>query len=109
MHESPRQQAARIGQRLKQARLNANLTQSAVAARAGVSRKAVQGAEAGRVQLETLLAILQALALSDQLDRFLPEPPPSPLQLARLHGQRRQRASGGEPLRRADEKDDAPW
>jgi putative transcriptional regulator len=83
-----------IGERLKQARLNRNLTQSEVAALAGVARKTVLNAEKGKVQLDTLIAILMALDLTEQIDLFLPRQGISPVQLAKLQGKKRQRASG---------------
>ncbi|MFD1217301.1 MULTISPECIES: helix-turn-helix transcriptional regulator [Microbulbifer] len=92
--KSPSAVAEALGQRLKQARLNRDLTQIEVAERAGVSRKAVLNAEKGKAQLEVLVAILQALDLTTQLDNFLPPQPPSPIQLAKLQGKQRQRASG---------------
>lgn len=92
--KSPAAIAEVIGQRLKQARLNLDLTQLEVAERAGVGRKAVLNAEKGKAQLEILVAILQALDLTTQLDHFLPPQPPSPIQLAKLQGKQRQRASG---------------
>ncbi|WP_295803399.1 helix-turn-helix transcriptional regulator [uncultured Microbulbifer sp.] len=93
-NKSPAAIAEALGQRLKQARLNRDLTQLEVAERTGVSRKAVLNAEKGKVQLEVLVAILQALELTAQLDSFLPPQPPSPIQLAKLQGKQRQRASG---------------
>ncbi len=95
-----------IGERLKQARLNSDLTQAEVASLAGVSRKAVLNAEKGKTQLETLMAILSALALTDHLDMFLPPQPLSPIQLEKLQGKRRQRASG---LRKTSSEDDLQW
>jgi len=86
--------AEEIGERLKQARLNRDLTQADVAARAGVARKTVLNAEKGKAQLDTLIAILIALDLAEQLDLFIPEQDISPLQLAKLQGKKRQRASG---------------
>lgn len=98
--------AKEIGERLKQARLNRDLTQSDVAELAGVARKTVLNAEKGKVQLERLMAILIALDLTDQLDLFLPKQEISPLQLAKLQGKKRQRASG---QRRDIEKDSPEW
>lgn len=86
--------AEELGRRLKQARLNADLTQQQVSERSGVSRKVVVSAEHGKVQLESLVAILQALKLTQNLDAFLPEQAISPLQLLKLQGKQRQRASG---------------
>lgn len=91
---SPAALAEELGQRLKQARLNQDMTQLEVAKRAGLSRKVVLNAEKGRVQLEALVAIMIALNVTSQLDYFLPPPMISPLQLSKLQGRQRQRASG---------------
>ena len=96
--------AAEIGERLKQARLNRNLTQADVAALAGVARKTVLNAEKGKVQLDIMIAILMALDLTGQLDLFLPKQEISPLQLAKLQGKKRQRASG----QRSDNDEETP-
>lgn len=111
--KSPAAIAETLGQRLKQARLNRDLTQQEVAERAGLSRKAVLNAEKGKAQLEVLIAILQALELIAQLDNFLPPQPPSPIQLAKLQGKQRQRASGqrgqGDGDKDEDEQEVPEW
>jgi len=94
---SPLALAQELGNRLKLARLNLDLTQTQVAQRSGVSRKQVMQAEKGKTQLQTLIAILMALDVADQLDLFLPKTPISPLQLLKLQGKQRQRASGLKP------------
>lgn len=93
-NNSPLAIAEELGSRLRRARLNADLSQVQVAEQAGVSRKIVMGAEKGRVQLESLIAIMVALGMESQFNFFLPEPELSPLQLAKLRGKQRQRASG---------------
>ncbi len=92
--QSPAAIAQILGDRLKQARLNTNLTQVEVAERTGLSRKTIMNAEKGHVQLEALVAIMSALELSDNLNALLPPQTISPLQLAKLQGKKRQRASG---------------
>ena len=92
--QSPAAVAAELGERLKQARLNINMTQSDVAQIAGITRKVVINAEKGIGKLEALVAILMALDLTDNIDSFLPEQPISPLQLAKLSGKKRHRSSG---------------
>lgn len=89
----PAAAAEALGERLKQARLNADLTQAKLAELAGVSRKVVLNAEKGKVQLEAFVALIQALNLAEQLDKFLPPQTISPLQLAKLQAKQRQRAS----------------
>ncbi len=107
-NSSPSAVVAELGERLKQARLNANKTQAELAEQAGLSRKAVLNAEKGKTQLETLVAIMIALKLTQQLNSFLPPVEISPLQLAKLQGKKRQRASkprSGEPSSSAQEND----
>jgi DNA-binding XRE family transcriptional regulator len=88
-----------LGRRLQDARLNANLAQAEVARKAGVSRRALQNLERGRVcTLPLLIRVLRVLGKLQQLEALLPETGPSPIQLAKLKGRERQRATG---LRRA--------
>ena len=90
---SPAAIAEELGNRLKQARLNADLTQAEVASRAGLNRRTILNAEKGKVQMENFVAILSAMDMADQLNMFLPVQEISPIQLAKLKGQKRQRAS----------------
>ena len=105
-NKSPSAIAEELGARLKQARLNADKTQVEVAELAGVTRKAVLNAEKGKVPLEVLIAIMGALHLTAQLDNFLPVQDISPIQLAKLQGRKRQRASG---QRSATAKESTEW
>jgi len=84
-----------IGVRIRRERLNQNITQVALARLAGVSRRVLLDLERGKgCGLSSLIEILRALQKLDQLDTFLPDPGISPLQLAKLRGHERQRASG---------------
>ena len=95
-----------LGHRLRRVRLNINLTQAELAKQAGVSRRALQKAEDGEVTtVGTLVNILRGLGQLSQLDTFLPEPPPSPVQLAKLQGQTKKRAS----RKRKKEKTSDSW
>ncbi len=104
--KSPVAIAGELGERLKQARLNADMTQVEVAEQAGVTRKAVLTAEKGKAQLEVFVAILGALNLIGQLNNFLPVQEVSPIQLAKLQGRKRQRASG---QRSSCEQEPSEW
>ena len=90
---SPVAIAEELGNRLIQARLTDDLTQAEVASRAGLNRRTILNAEKGKVQLENLVAILVSMDMADQLNMFLPVQEISPIQLAKLKGQERQRAS----------------
>ncbi len=82
-----------IGRRLKRARLNVNQTQKEVAGRAGLSVTAVQSVERGEAMLESVVSVLLALNMVEQIANFVPDQEISPLQLAKLKGKKRQRAS----------------
>ncbi len=84
-----------LGMRLERIRLERNLTQRQLAAEAGVAYKAIQRIEAGEsVKLTSFIRVLRGLGLLAALDQLVPEPTPSPIELLKLHGRRRQRASG---------------
>ncbi len=101
--------AEEIGSRLRQARLNADLTQAEVALRAGLNRRTVLNAEKGKVQLENLVAILVSMNMVEQLNVFLPPQEISPLQLAKLKGKERQRASKSKRQNTQLKKDNSSW
>ena len=104
---SPIAIAEELGNRLKQARLNANVSQAEVAARTGLNRRTILNAEKGQVQLENFVAILDSLDMTDQLNMFLPGQEISPLQLAKLKGRERQRASKSKS-KKAEAKEQKP-
>ena len=92
---SDRAAMALIGARIQRERLNQNMTQAELAERAGLGERTVRSLEAGqRPTVETLIRALRGLGKLDTIDAFLPEPGLSPLQLAKLRGRERQRASG---------------
>lgn len=83
-----------IGARLRAYRLQMNLAQADLAAHAGVNRTTIRDIEAGKdSQLSTLVKLLRALGRLEDLDAFLPKPSVSPIQLMKLQGKPRQRAS----------------
>ncbi|WP_269815498.1 helix-turn-helix domain-containing protein [Algibacillus agarilyticus] len=86
--------ATELGDRIKVARLNADLTQKELAEKAGLSLKAVTNSEKGTSTLESIVAILVALELTEQLNSFIPKQEISPVQLAKLQGKVRKRATG---------------
>ena len=83
-----------LGRRLRRERLNRNLTQARLAELTGLGRRTIVKVERGDVTtLATLVAVLRGLEALDQLDLLLPEPSLSPVQLAKLDGRRRKRAT----------------
>ena len=96
-----------LGKRLRQRRLDSNLSQAEVAERAGLDRTTSGQLERdGRASLLTMVQVLRALGALDELDAFLPPLGPSPLELARRQGRQRQRAS--HPRRTGDDGTAAP-
>ena len=81
-----------LGSRIKQARLNKNLTQDELAQACGLTRRAVINAEQGKCTLESFVTIMAALNLLSKLDLFLPKQLISPIELHKLQGRKRQRA-----------------
>ena len=93
-----------LGARLERHRIAAELTQAALAERAGVSKRTLERIEAGRgSELASLLRILRALDLLDGVDALIPELPASPLEALKRKGRERRRvrpsAAGAAPAR----------
>ena len=96
-----------IGRRLKRKRLEKNLSQQTLADLAGLNRTTVRYLEQGSpFGVLTLVQVLRALGALDELDSFLPDPGVSPLQLAKMKGKERRRAS---PQREIQKKGEADW
>ena len=86
---------AEIGKRLKSKRLRKNLSQQELAERTGLSRNTISDMEnGGSTTLQNFIRILRALDTLDNIVHFLPEPGISPLQMVRMKGKTRMRASG---------------
>ncbi len=84
-----------LGGRLAKARLERNLTQSQLAAQAGVSKNTVQRLESGSVatQLSGFIRVCRVLDVIERFDLLVPEPIPSPVEQLKLQGRKRRRAS----------------
>ena len=97
-----------IGDRLKRKRLSRNLSQKSLSENSGLIRTTVRDIEKGKnSSLLTLVQLLRSLNALEEFDSFLPEPGVSPLQLAKMKGKQRRRASP----QRAASKDErkADW
>lgn len=96
-----------IGQYIKQQRLLQNKTQAAIAESAGINRWTMSKIENGEpISLMSLIQILRALDLLDVLNVFEIKTQISPLELAKLEKQKRQRAS---PNMEEDTKFKSEW
>ncbi len=83
-----------IGRRLKNFRLNKNISQQDLAERAGLNRTTVGDIERGApFSMLAFVQMLRALNILDGVGTFLPESGISPLQMAKMKGKMRRRAS----------------
>lgn len=93
-HMSDKAILADIGRRLSRRRVEMALTQADLAAEAGVSKRTLERIEAGQsVQTTTLIRTLRVMGLLEALDAAIPEVGPRPMDLLKLRGKERQRAS----------------
>lgn len=95
-----------IGKRLARRRLELELTQAQLAEQAGVGKRTVERIEAGEsAQTATLIRIFRILGLLENFASFIPESGPRPLDLLKLKGKERHRASS----KKQQDHDDKPW
>ncbi|WP_455221326.1 helix-turn-helix domain-containing protein [Kaarinaea lacus] len=96
-----------LGERFRALRLRKNITQQELADATLLSLNTIKALESGSGKLSTIIAVLRELGALDQLDNFIPETQVSPLQLAKMQGKVRERASG----KRSKEQsgDDSEW
>jgi hypothetical protein len=82
-----------LGKRLRQWRLNRNISQVEVAEKAKVAASVVRRLEAGEgSNLLGLIRVLRVLRLLDGVDLLIQDVPPSPIAMAKLRGKQRKRA-----------------
>jgi transcriptional regulator with XRE-family HTH domain len=87
---------AELGRRLSRRRLDLQITQADLARQAGVSKRTVERIEAGAsAQMVSIIRICRVLDLMAGLDGLAPPAGPRPMDLIRLKGRQRQRASSG--------------
>ncbi len=83
-----------IGRRIAENRLARNVNQNDIAGQAGVSKSTVVRLEDGRsTQLVNLIRILRALDFLTNLEALIPQVPVNPVDLIKLQGKKRRRAS----------------
>jgi transcriptional regulator with XRE-family HTH domain len=97
---------AEIGRRIARHRLDHQLTQAEMAEQTGVSKRTIERIEAGAsAQLQTIIRMLRVLDLLPGLDCLIPEAGPRPMDLLKLQGKVRQRASSA----RRPDRSGKPW
>ncbi|QIL84095.1 helix-turn-helix transcriptional regulator [Diaphorobacter sp. HDW4A] len=86
-----------LGEKLKLLRLNKNIEQKTLAARAGVSVRALRNLESGGgTTVKTLLSVVRALGRESWLDTVAPVPTVNPLTFTSRATQRQRARSKGE-------------
>ncbi|WP_199225938.1 MULTISPECIES: helix-turn-helix domain-containing protein [Chromobacterium] len=93
---------AELGEKLRRLRLNKNIDQQTLAARAGISVRALRNLESGQgSSVNTLLRVLRTLGRESWLQTIAPVPTINPLTLTRA-AKPRQRASQKRKLQNKD-------
>lgn len=102
-----------LGERFRATRLSQNITMAELAEKAGITERTLYNLENGTksVGLLNVVAVLRALGKLDELDQFLPAPPPRAdalVKIEKLQAQTRQRASrSGRRTKKGNDK--TPW
>jgi transcriptional regulator with XRE-family HTH domain len=93
-----------IGTFVKHHRLEQNKTQQQLATEAGINRSTITQIEKGeKITLQSLLQVLRVLNLLYIMDVFKVQEQVSPLQLAKLEQNKRQRARNNLPAARKED------
>lgn len=95
-----------LGERLKQARLNKNLSQKYVSEVGGLSLYLVGQVEKGEGTMESMIRYLKAVGMVESISAFIPPITVSPIELAKHTGKGRKRASGEGEHQQKEEGDD---
>ncbi|MGH1346045.1 MAG: helix-turn-helix domain-containing protein [Nannocystales bacterium] len=91
---TPTQVEQEIGRRIARARLSRNVTQAALAEKAGIGVRTLRRLEAGeRSSFDTFLRVAAALDLTDALLSALPKGDVGPIERVSKKGTERRRAS----------------
>jgi transcriptional regulator with XRE-family HTH domain len=101
-----------VGRRLTRCRLDRQFSQAQLGEQSGLSKRTIERLEAGESsQFLSLIRVMRVLKLLDGLELLIPDAGPSPLDLLKLKGKTRKRASSprrkntpGSPWRWGDEE-----
>ncbi|MGF6282201.1 DNA-binding Xre family transcriptional regulator [Pseudomonas frederiksbergensis] len=86
--------ASAIGARLQELRLKRNLSQEQVAEEAGISRQTLINLMHGKGTMVNLVAVLRAIGELERVASLIQQVQPSPLQVIKMAGSKRVRATG---------------
>lgn len=83
-----------IGSRITRQRVDIGLTQAQAAEQAGIAKRTLERIEAGEsTETLSMIRVLRALSLMEGLNGLVPEALPRPMDLLKLKGKERKRAS----------------
>ena len=96
-----------LTKRMRQQRLNLNMTQKELAEKSRLHPQTIKNFEAGKTtSLATFIAIMRVLGDLNTLDTIFPDPGISPIELLKLKGNVRERASG---YGKSDDESTTEW
>ncbi|MBZ9782759.1 helix-turn-helix domain-containing protein [Pseudomonas sp. REP124] len=98
--------ASTIGALLQELRLKKNLSQEQVAEEAGISRQTLINILHGKGTLVNLVAVLRAIGELERVNSLVQPVRPSPLQVIKMAGSQRMRATGTRTARTSDKGSD---
>lgn len=87
-----------LGSRFKEYRLTCRMTQKEVAEQAGVSLFTVKAFESGRaynITMGSFLGMLRAISFLEEVEKLLPELPPTPEMIEKLNKNKPKRIRNG--------------
>lgn len=93
--------ATAIGARLQELRLKKNLSQEQVAEEAGISRQTLINLLHGKGTMVNLVAVLRAIGELERVTSLIQPVRPSPIQVIKMAGSQRVRATGVRSARMA--------
>lgn len=89
---------SKLGMRFKEYRLLLQLTQQEVAQKAGVSIFLISQFESGKshnITMGSFLLLLRSIGFLEEIQKILPEIPPTPEEIERLNKNKRERVKHG--------------
>ena len=101
--------AEELGRRLEQIRLEANRPQKEIACELGISEGTYRKAVKGKARLEVIIGIMRILEQLENLENLLPDRPFSPIEMLKLQGKKRQRATSKRSGNSRTLKEDTNW
>ena len=89
-----------LGERLKQQRLQYNITQNELSVKTGISRVSISKIERGLgVNLSSIIAIMRALHILDNIENLVPVQEISPIEMIKLKNKNKKKRASSKKSR----------